>query len=216
MKLLHVDSSINGANSVSRKLTQDIVSQWTAEHPGTEVEYLDLAANTPNHFSQDAMGFRLPPSDAALTDAQRHENAVSEALVSQFLAADVIVIGAPLYNFSIPTQLKAWIDRLAQSGRTFKYGESGVVGLAQGKTVIAALSRGGIYSTSEAGRAMEHQETYLKTVFGFFGITDVRVIRAEGTDMGADNRAKALATADECIKVVATKSFDPETAEVAA
>ncbi|NYT61419.1 FMN-dependent NADH-azoreductase [Alcaligenaceae bacterium] len=216
MKLLHVDSSINGSNSVSKKLTKDIVTHWLADHPGTEVEYLDLAADTPNHFSRDAMGFRLPPSTDALTDAQIQENAVSEALVTQFLAADVIVIGAPLYNFSIPSQLKSWIDRLAQSGRTFKYGANGVEGLAKGKAVIAALSRGGIYSTTEAGQAMEHQESYLKTIFGFFGITDVRVVRAEGTDMGADSRAQALATADECIKVVATKEFDPTAAEAAA
>lgn len=216
MKLLHVDSSINGANSVSRKLTQDIVSQWLTDTPDTKVEYLDLAADTPNHFSQDAMGFRRPPSDKALTEAERSENALSESLVSQFLAADVIVVGAPLYNFSIPTQLKAWIDRLAQAGRTFKYTESGVVGLAAGKTVIAALSRGGIYSNSEAGRAMEHQETYLKTIFGFFGITDVRVVRAEGTDLGADSRTQALEAANRCIKALATQAFDPETADAAA
>ncbi|SHG87705.1 FMN-dependent NADH-azoreductase [Pollutimonas bauzanensis] len=216
MKLLHVDSSINGANSISRKLTKDIVAQWMADHPGTEVQYLDLAADTPSHFSSDAMGFRLPPSTEALTDAQRRENALSEALVSQFLAADVIVVGAPLYNFSIPSQLKSWIDRLAQAGRTFSYTENGPVGLAKGKTVIAALSRGGIYSTSEAGRAMEHQETYLKTIFGFFGITDVRVVRAEGTAMGAESLANALQTADECIKVLATSSFVPESAEAAA
>ncbi|NYT57365.1 FMN-dependent NADH-azoreductase [Alcaligenaceae bacterium] len=216
MKLLHVDSSINGANSVSRKLTQDIVAQWVAAAPDTEVETLDLAVDTPAHFSQNSMGFRLPPSNMELTEAQRSENALSEALVSQFLAADVIVVGAPLYNFSIPSQLKAWIDRLAQSGRTFKYTESGVVGLAAGKTVIAALSRGGIYSNSEAGRAMEHQETYLKTVFGFFGITDIRVVRAEGTDMGADSRAQALETANRCIKAVATTSFEAQTADAAA
>ncbi|MGB6103585.1 MAG: NAD(P)H-dependent oxidoreductase [Pusillimonas sp.] len=216
MKLLHVDSSINGANSVSRKLTKDIVSQWLADSADTQVDYLDLAVETPSHFSRDAMGFRLPPSDEALTDAQRSENALSEALVTQFLASDVIVVGAPLYNFSIPSQLKAWIDRLAQAGRTFKYTESGVVGLAAGKTVIAALSRGGIYSNSEAGRAMEHQETYLKTIFGFFGITDVRVVRAEGTDLGADSRTQALETAGQCIKVLATTAFDPETADAAA
>ncbi|RTZ40963.1 FMN-dependent NADH-azoreductase [Candidimonas sp. SYP-B2681] len=216
MKLLHIDSSINGANSVSRKLTKDIVSQWMADHPGTDIQYLDLAADTPSHFSRDAMGFRLPPSSEALTEAQRNENALSEALVTQFLAADVVVLGAPLYNFSIPSQLKAWIDRLAQAGRTFTYTENGPVGLAKGKIVIAALSRGGIYSTSEAGRAMEHQETYLKTVFGFFGITDVRVVRAEGTDMGAESRAQALQTADQCIKVVATKSFVAEEAPAAA
>ncbi|MCC2597468.1 FMN-dependent NADH-azoreductase [Pusillimonas sp. MFBS29] len=216
MKLLRVDSSINGANSISRKLTQDIVDQWVAAVPGTQVETLDLAVDTPAHFSQDAMGFRLPPSDTELTEAQRRENALSEALVSQFLATDVIVVGAPLYNFSVPSQLKAWIDRLAQAGRTFKYTESGVVGLATGKTVIAALSRGGIYSNSEAGRAMEHQETYLKTIFGFFGITDIRIVRAEGTDMGGDSRAKALETADRCIKTIATTSFDAQTDEAAA
>lgn len=216
MKLLHVDSSINAANSISRKLTKDIVAQWMADHPGTEVQYLDLAADTPSHFSQDAMGFRLPPSSAELTDAQRQENAVSEALVSQFLAADVIVVGAPLYNFSIPSQLKSWIDRLAQAGRTFSYTANGPVGLATGKTVIAALSRGGIYSSSEAGRAMEHQETYLTTVFGFFGITDVRIVRAEGTSMGEEVLGKAMQSANECIKVVAAKSFDPETAKAAA
>src|SRR5690606_12196637 len=191
MKLLHVDSSINGATSVSRKLTQDTVSPWIAEHPGTEVDYLDLAIDTPNHFSQDAMGFRLPPSDAVLTDAQRRENAVSEALVSQFLAADVIVVGAPLYNFSIPSQLKAWIDRIAQAGRTFTYTATGPQGLAGGKTVIVASTRGGVYSTSEGGRAMEHQETYPQTVFGFFGITDVRFVRAEGVAMGEAKKAEA-------------------------
>jgi len=200
MKLLHVDSSINGASSSSRKLTRDIVSQWVQAHPGTQVEYLDLAADTPSHFSQDAMGFRLPPSDATPSESQRRENALSEALVSQFLDADVVVIGAPLYNFSIPSQLKAWIDRLAQAGRTFKYTEKGPVGLAGGKIVITALTRGGIYSTSEAGRAMEHQETYLKTLFGFFGITDVRVVRAEGTDLGAESRAQAFQTAAAAIR----------------
>ncbi|HWK69821.1 MAG TPA: NAD(P)H-dependent oxidoreductase [Burkholderiaceae bacterium] len=215
MKLLHVDSSINGANSVSRKLTKDTVAQWLNDTPDTQVDYLDLAEDTPTHFSRDAMGFRLPPSSETLTEAQRKENELSETLVSQFLAADVIVVGAPLYNFSIPSQLKAWIDRLAQAGRTFKYTENGVVGLAAGKTIIAALSRGGVYSNSEAGRAMEHQETYLKTVFGFFGITDVRIVRAEGTDLGADSRQRAFQTADECIKVLASQSFNPETAQAA-
>lgn len=216
MKLLHVDSSINAANSISRKLTKDIVAHWMADHPGTEVQYLDLATDTPDHFSQDAMGFRLPPSTATLTDAQRRENALSEALVSQFMAADVIVIGAPLYNFSIPSQLKSWIDRLAQTGRTFSYTANGPIGLATGKTVIAAISRGGIYSTSEAGRAMEHQESYLNTIFGFFGITDVRIIRAEGTSMGDEALQKALQSANECIKVVAANSFDPQATAAAA
>lgn len=198
MKLLHVDSSINGAASVSRGLTRQTVEQWVAAHPGTEVEHLDLAVDTPPHFSADSMGIRRPAA-GQLSEAEQRENALSEALISQFLASDVIVVGAPLYNFSIPSQLKAWIDRLAQSGRSFRYTENGPEGLAKGKTVIAVLSRGGIYSTSEAGQAMEHQESYLKTVFGFFGITDVRVVRAEGTDLGGESRETALRTASEDI-----------------
>lgn len=194
-KLLHIDSSILGNHSVSRQLTAQIVASWRAAHPGTEVSYLDLAVDTPAHFSADAMGFRLPPSSDELSPAQQRENALSEALVSQFLAADVLVIGAPLYNFSIPTQLKAWIDRIAQTGRTFKYTDKGVVGLAGGKTVLVASSRGGVYSTSDAGNALEHQESYLKTIFGFFGVTDVRFVRAEGLGMGEAAKAAALAKA---------------------
>ena len=191
MKLLHVDSSVLGTNSVSRQLTAGIVAQWQATHPGTTVEYLDLAVDTPRHFDADALGIKVG-QPAQPTEAQRRENAVSERLVSQFLAADVIVVGAPLYNFSIPSQLKAWIDRLAQAGRTFKYTDKGAVGLAGGKTVIVGSSRGGVYSTTEAGQATEHQESYLKVIFGFFGITDVRFVRAEGVAMGNAARQAAL------------------------
>lgn len=193
MQLLHIDSAITGEQSVSRQLTAQTVAAWVAAHPGTKVEYLDLAAQAPSHLSAQSLGFRT--GQAASTEIERNENALSEALVSQFLASDVIVVGAPLYNFSIPSQLKAWIDRLAQAGRTFKYTDKGAVGLAGGKTVIVASSRGGVYSTSEGGQAMEHQESYLKVVFGFFGITDVRFVRAEGVGMGPDAKAAALASA---------------------
>ena len=194
-QLLHIDSSILGTNSVSRQLTAQIVASWRAAHPATDVSYLDLAVSTPSHLSAESLGFRLPAGAADLSDAQQRENAVSEALVSQFLAADVVVIGAPLYNFSIPSQLKAWIDRVAQVGRTFKYTEKGPVGLAGGKTVIVASARGGVYSTSDAGNAMEHQESYLKPVFGFLGVTDVRFVRAEGLAMGEAAKTAALAAA---------------------
>ncbi|MDR7094983.1 FMN-dependent NADH-azoreductase [Hydrogenophaga laconesensis] len=203
MQLLHIDSAITGDQSVSRQLTASTVAAWVASHPGTQVQYLDLAKDAPSHLSAESLGFRT--GQAAATEVERRENALSEALVSQFLAADVVVIGAPFYNFTIPTQLKAWIDRLAQVGRTFKYTEKGPVGLAGGKTVIVALSRGGVYSTSEGGRAMEHQESYLQTIFGFFGITDVRFVRAEGVGMGPDAKAKALATAESEIRVAANQ-----------
>lgn len=199
MKLLHIDSAITGDNSASRKLTQQIVNAWTAKHVGTEVTYLDLVAQAPNHFTMAAMTPRTGQTDG-LTAEQVAENAVSEQLVSQFLAADVVVIGAPFYNFSIPTQLKAWIDRIAQPGRTFRYTANGPEGLAKGKTVIIASSRGGMYSTSEAGQAMEHQESYLKVVMGFFGITDVRIVRAEGLGMGSEAVAAAFESAANDVK----------------
>jgi FMN-dependent NADH-azoreductase len=216
MKLLHIDSSILAANSVSRQLTAQIVAKWKSSHPGTTVDYLDLSTSAPSHLSADSLGFRMPAGATELSDVQQRENAISEALVSQFLAADVIVVGAPLYNFSIPSQLKAWIDRVAQMGRTFKYTEKGPQGLAGGKTVIVASTRGGVYSTSEGGRAMEHQESYLQTVFGFFGITDVRFVRAEGLAMGEAAKAQALAGADLDIRATTLSAAnEPHAAQAA-
>ncbi len=215
MKLLHVDSSVLGANSVSRQLTAEIVAEWRRAHGETTVDYLDLAVDTPSHFDANALGIKVGVQ-AEPTEAQKRENAVSEKLVSQFLEADVIVVGAPLYNFSVPSQLKAWIDRLAQVGRTFKYTDKGAVGLAGGKTVIVASTRGGVYSTSEGGQAMEHQESYLKVVFGFFGITDVRFVRAEGVAMGDAPKAAAIESARADIRQVTAEAANQGTAVLAA
>lgn len=195
MKLLHIDSSILEDNSVSRQITRKVVDQWIDRYPDTVVDYLDLTEDTPSHLSQASLGFRTSPTDD-LPEAHRRENALSEALVSQFLAADVIVLGAPMYNFGIPSQVKAWIDRVAQAGRTFSYTAAGPKGLAGGKTVIVASTRGGMYSDSEAGRAMEHQESYLKTIFGFFGIADISIVRAEGLAMGDAAKAESMRGAD--------------------
>ena len=211
-KLLHIDASILGSNSVSRQLTAQIVDSWKAANPGTQVSYLDLAVDTPSHLSAESLGFRMPAGSdlSQLSDVQKRENAVSEALVSQLLAADVVVVGAPMYNFSIPSQLKAWIDRVAQVNRTFKYTDKGPVGLASGKTVIVASTRGGAYSTSDAGNAMEHQESFLKTVFGFLGITDVRIVRAEGLSMGEAAKTAALAAAALDIKTHQAAANEPK------
>ena len=213
MRLLHIDSSALGANSVSRQLTARIVAQWRAAHPDLVVEYLDLAQDAPTHLSLESLGFRTGPDAQGLTEVQRRENAVSEKLVSQFVAADVVVVGAPMYNFSVPSQLKAWIDRVAQVGRTFKYTETGPQGLAGGKTVIVASTRGGVYSTNPALAGLDHQESYLKTVFGFFGITDVQFVRAEGVAMGDAAKAKALDAAVVTIEALETEAANqPEAA----
>lgn len=205
LKLLHIDAAITGENSVSRTLTAQIVAAWKTAHPHTEVEYLDLVANAPAHFTMDAMCPRTGQTDG-LTAAQVAENAVSEQLVRQFLSADVVVLGAPFYNFGIPSQLKAWIDRIAQPGRTFQYTANGPEGLAKGKKVIVASTRGGVYSTSPQGQAMEHQESYLQTVLGFFGITDVEFVRAEGVAMGDDAKAQALQQAQAALQRVVAAS----------
>jgi FMN-dependent NADH-azoreductase len=216
MKLLHIDSSPLAGNSVSRQLTERIVAQWRATHPGTVVEYLDLAADAPTHLSMDSLGFRAGPNAGGLSEVQRRENQISEKLVSQFLAADVVVVGAPMYNFSIPTQLKAWIDRVAQAGRTFTYTEKGPQGLAGGKTVIVASSRGGVYSSNPALLGLDHQESYLQAVFGFFGIADVQFVRAEGVAMGDAAKAQALTAADLTIKALTVEPANREAAVLTA
>jgi FMN-dependent NADH-azoreductase len=213
MKLLHIDSSPLAGNSVSRQLTASLVAQWRAAHPGTVVEYLDLAKDAPTHLNMDSLGFRAGPTAGGLSDVQRRENEISERLVSQFLAADVVVVGAPMYNFSVPTQLKAWVDRVAQAGRTFTYTDKGPKGLAGGKTVIVASSRGGVYSNNPALAGLDHQESYLKTVFGFFGVTDVQIVRAEGVAMGEAAKAQALTEANVTIKgLTAAAANQPEAA----
>jgi FMN-dependent NADH-azoreductase len=216
MKLLHIDSSPMGTQSVSRELTRRTVAQWRAARPGTTVDYLDLAADAPSHLDMDSLGFRLGLAAESLTEAQKRENALTEKLLTQFLAADVVVVGAPMYNFSIPSQLKAWIDRIAQAGRTFKYTDKGPVGLAGGKTVIVVSTRGGAYSGNPALAFLDHQESYLKAVFGFIGITDVRFVRAEGVAMGDAAKASATAAAEADIQVHAGEAANEGKAAIRA
>jgi FMN-dependent NADH-azoreductase len=200
MKLLHIDSSILGDNSISRKLTQTAANQWRQVYPDIDIIYRDLAAQAPNHLSAEVLnaGFVQPEQRSAL---QRDEVALGEALLEEFIASDVVVIGAPMYNFTIPSQLKAWLDRVLVKGRTFKYTESGPAGLAGGKRVVIVSSRGGIYSAGSPAQAMDHQESYLKAALGFIGITDIAVIRAEGVN-ASNNRDYALASAYSQIRTL--------------
>lgn len=195
MTLLHIDSSPLGSASVTRQLTADIVKAWTTAHPGTTVVYRDLAAAPPEHLTGELMQVVKFRNLENLNGHQQSELALTDALVDEFLAADVVVVGAPMYNFSIPTQLKVWVDRICQAGRTFRYSETGPVGLAGGRKVIIASARGGRYAGTPMETALDHQEAYLKAVLGFVGITDVSVVRAEGVAMGPEPRALALEAA---------------------
>ena len=197
MKILHLDSSVLNDNSVTRQLTRTLVDSLQAQHGSTGVIYHDLASNEIPHLSGEILGAAFTP-ESDWSELQRSERARSEQLIGEFLGSEILVIGAPMYNFSIPSQLKAWIDRVAVAGRTFKYTETGPVGLAGGKTVYVVSARGGVYS-NEQGQAMDFQEDYLKTVLGFLGISDVRFIRAEAVSMGDDARSNALQAAKEAI-----------------
>lgn len=198
MKLLHVDSSILGEHSVSRRLSAALVAQWRERVPGLEVTYRDLAAEPLPHFSGALIAARSGAEADSDADLAR-DLAYSEQVLAEFLAADVVVVGAPMYNFSVSSQLKAWIDRLATQGRTFRYTEQGPVGLAGGKKVIVVSSRGGLYGPDSGQAEADHQEPYLRSLFAFFGIDDIDYLRAEGIALGAEARDAALAEAERRI-----------------
>lgn len=190
MKLLHVDSSILGDNSVSRAITAAAVARLRTLHPDVEVQRRDLVA----HPVAPLTGAYLAGQSAAV----QHDQAMQEdlelggAVLSEFLAADIVVLGAPLYNLGIPAQLKAWIDRIVVAGKTFHYTETGAKGLAGGKRVVLALARGGFYGPGSPYAAMEHCESYLRAMLGFIGLPDIEAIVAEGIATGAEQRQKAL------------------------
>ena len=190
MKLLHIDSSISGEGSVSRQLSVAIVGEFKRAMPGIEVIRRDLDAEPIPHLDSR----RLPtvrPANApeGATGVPDPEGARA---LDEFLAAEVVVIGAPMYNFTVPSQLKAWIDRILIAGKTFRYSETGPVGLAGGKRVIIASSRGGLYAPGMPFEANDFQERYLRAIFAFIGAEDIEIIRAEGLALGAEQRETAI------------------------
>jgi FMN-dependent NADH-azoreductase len=192
MKLLHVDSSILGQGSVSRDLSADVVKTFRTRHAGLAVDRLDLAATPIGHLTA---GHLAAAQGAAVDPALQDDVVLGQVALEQFLAADIVVVGAPMYNLGVSSQLKAWIDRISVAGKTFRYGEHGPVGLCGGKKLVIASSRGGVYSAGSPAAGYDHQETYLKAAFGFLGITDITFVRAEGVAMGPDARTAALASA---------------------
>jgi len=185
MRLLHLDSSALGGQSVTRELSAAVVARWEAAEPALEVAYRDLDAQPLPHLTGPVLG----KADATAAEE-------SERVLQQFLDADVIVIGAPMYNFGIPSTLKAWIDRVAVAGRTFRYTESGPEGLATGKRVVVASGRGVVYGDTSPA---DFQEAYLRQVFGFLGIRDIEFVRAEGVAYSPQHRADALTAAHAAI-----------------
>ena len=190
MKILHLDSSILGDHSVSRAVSAAIMARLKTLHPDAEVVRHDLAANPIAHLSGRYLAGQSPEV--------QHDQALQEDLtlggtaLAEFLSADTVVIGAPMYNFTISSLLKAWVDRVLVAGKTFHYTDKGAEGLAGGKRVIVAASRGGVYSAGSPHASFEHAESYLRCVFAFMGIPAIEVIVAEGIALGPESREKAL------------------------
>jgi FMN-dependent NADH-azoreductase len=196
MKLLHIDSSVLGPHSVSRQVSAAIVDRLRQANPGLEITYRDLTATPLSHLS----GSHLAAAQGATPEAALVPDlAAGQAALDEFLAADIVVVGAPMYNFTLPSQLKAWIDRIVVAGKTFTYGPQGAEGLAGNKRVIIAISRGGFYGAGTPAALGEHLETYLRWVFGFIGVTNLELIFADGVQMGPEHREKAVTGALQAV-----------------
>ena len=178
MNILHIDSSVAGEKSVGRPLSAAAAARMAELNPGAQIVRRDLIAEPLRHYTAVLRVFGDEPS--RLDPDQQAELKTGEIILAEFLAADILVIGAPMYNFSIPSQLKAWIDLIAVAGKTFRYTPTGPQGLCGGKRVIVISTRGGLYGPGSGRDHIDHQEKYLRDVFNFLGITDVTIIRAEG------------------------------------
>lgn len=189
--VLHIDSSVRHTGSLSRQLGGEFIAKWKAANPSDTIVTRDLASAPLPHLTEQLIGAFFTPPEQRNAD-QAHTIKLSDALVDELLAADTIVIGAPMYNFSVTSGLKAWIDHVARAGRTFKYGASGPEGLVTGKKVYVFTASGGVYSQGPAA-AYDHLTTYLRAALGFLGMTDITFVIAEGVGMGEDAVAAAVA-----------------------
>ncbi|MBM3105103.1 FMN-dependent NADH-azoreductase [Pseudomonas sp. P66] len=197
-RVLVIESSARQQGSISRQLTADFVSQWQAAHPADQITLRDLAVNPVPHLDANLLGGWMKPEDQRNAD-ELQALARSNELTDEVLAADVLVLAAPMYNFTIPSTLKAWLDHVLRAGVTFKYTETGPQGLLTGKKAYVLTARGGIH----AGATSDHQEPYLRQVMAFIGIHDVTFIHAEGLNLGGDFHEKGLNQAKAQLAAVA-------------
>jgi FMN-dependent NADH-azoreductase len=189
--ILHINSSARITGSISRDVTASYITRLQAADPVAIVVERDVASSPLPHLTAEVIGAFFTP-DAGRSAQQIADASLSDTLVAELKAADVIVIGAPMYNFSVTSSLKAWIDHVARAGQTFQYTDKGPVGLLTGKKVTVFTARGGVY-TSGPGQAMDFHETYLRAVLGFMGLDDITFVHSEGLAMGDEAVAKTLA-----------------------
>lgn len=189
-RVLVIESSARQQGSISRELTRQFIANWQAANPADQIQLRDLAAEPVPHLDATLLGGWMTPGEQQ-SEAEKAALERSNQLTDELLAADVLVLAAPMYNFAIPSTLKAWLDHVLRAGITFKYTETGPQGLLGGKRAFVLTARGGIY----AGSGLDHQEPYLRQVLAFVGIHDVQFIHAEGLNMGGEFSEKGLAQA---------------------
>lgn len=204
-RILYILTSVMGEGSKSRDVANTLVESLKSDHPGAVVTVRDLAAEPVPHLSATTLGAFFAPAESH-SPAQAEAAALSDTLIGELEAADFVVIATPMYNFSIPSTLKSWIDHIARAGRTFRYTENGPEGLLASKPVFIVESRGGIYSEGPA-QAMDFQEPYLRTVFGFLGIEDVSVVRAEGLAISPESAEQSVSKAHADAKAAAVTAM---------
>lgn len=174
------------------------------------VRYRDLVTDAPHHFSPDLVRvFRTREPGSHVLNGAQSEIDLTEELIEEFIGHDLFVVGAPMYNFGVPTQLKAWIDRVVQPGRTFRFTPEGPVGLCQKKSAIIVSSRGSIYGGTPLEAALDHQEAHLRAIFGFLGFTSIEIVRAEGLDITPEIRHRALEGVSGAIRTLIDARFQP-------
>jgi FMN-dependent NADH-azoreductase len=189
--VLIIDSAATGDQSVSRKLTSEFAAQLKRRDPATTIVHRDVGRETIPHLTEATVTAIRGMPETPEGEATR---ALSDQLIAEIQAADLIVIGAPMYNFGMPSTLKAWFDHVLRAGLTFRYTAEGPEGLVKGKRAIVIESRAGLYSEGPAA-AMDHQEPHLRTLLGFMGITDVRYVRAEKLAFGPEAASAAIGQA---------------------
>ncbi|WP_414545542.1 FMN-dependent NADH-azoreductase [Nostoc sp. CCY0012] len=197
--ILHIDTSPRGERSISRQLSYELITSWKDTHLNDTVTYRDLGHHPVPHVDESWIAAAFTPPDnrtPELTEAIK----LSDSLIDEFLAADRYILGVPMYNFSIPSKLKAYIDQIVRVGRTFAVTDNGYQGLVDSsKKVLVITSRGGSYRPGTPEAAYDYQEPYLRAIFGYMGLTDVTFIHADNLNAGDDSRAKSLAAAKEAI-----------------
>ncbi|SDS14118.1 FMN-dependent NADH-azoreductase [Pseudomonas oryzae] len=191
MKILQINASARSTGANSTRLADAITARLKAQSPAAVVELRDLASDPHPVLDEAALGALFTPAEQRSAE-QAARVALDDALIAQVQAADVVVLGVPMYNFGVPVQLKTWLDAIARAGVTFRYTENGPQGLLTGKKVYVALARGGIYRDTPA----DSQVPYLKTVLGFLGMTDVEFVYAEGLAMSSEGADQAFAAAE--------------------